>query len=361
MEQLCSQVKNSELACPKGKRTFLVYPTEGLCPCSLEVLEDGVAFHFDTEGMVLAKSIHDKSHAEQLRFLLNAAELNELHTDYAFSLALDNVLLDLNLRPWVLQRDLNCGGADFLCKYKALIGAVLAHKYEYADYLDGGEDLYKKHKLLDELSKLESVAAIRERLTEAYHAEVRLVEQSKRLVPKQNVIFSRVMLPVLTLALLIASFFAGRSLFIDIPRQEQIIAASQAYIAGDYIAAQLALRDVAPADMTFETRHFLARAYVITEALSDTEINHILMGLTRMTDVSLFDYWIYLGRLDFEEALEIARRFGDDELLLFAYLKYEAYVRADVLRPGDERTALLNYLEGQITRLRSERDIQTEE
>jgi type VII secretion protein EssB len=361
MEKLSCHIKNSELACPKEKREFLVYQAEGLCPCALVTLEDGIELFFDSADMEPARIIHNRPQSDKLRFLVNAADLERLHTDYVFSLAQDNLLVDLNLRPRVLQRDLNCDSSEFLPKYKALIGDVLTRKYSYDDYINGGADLYNKHKLLKELCKYESVDEIRTRLTEEYHAENLRVKQGKRLVSKHSVIFTRICIPILAAALLAASYFAAIAIFIEIPYKDSVIRASQSYIVGDYIEAQIALRDLEPEDMTHETRHFLSRAYVITEALTDDEIRHILVGLTPITDGALFDYWIFLGRLEFDYALEIARRYGDSELLLFAYLKQRAVVEADLLMPGDEKVALLNYLDREIARLLDERTLPDEE
>ena len=360
-ENLSCHIKNSELACPKEKRDFLVYQMDGLCSCTLETLEDGIALNFNTDGMETAELILRKILTDKLRFLVNVAELEKLHKDYAFSLAPDNLLYDINLRPWVLQRDLNCNDTNFIDKYKSLIGAILLNRYNYADYIKGGNDLYKKQKLLKEISNLDTVDDIRSYLLERYEEELEIIKNTKKTVSKRNSIFSRIMLPVLAAGLLAVSFFAVQAIFFEIPYQERVIEASAAYIAGDFIAVQRALHNIEPADMTHETRHFLSRAYVITEALTDSEIRHILMGLTPMTDGAIFDYWIYLGRLNFNAALEIARRYGDSELLLFAYLKQEAVVQADLTIPGEEKVALLNYLQREIARLIDERTIPEED
>jgi len=71
---------------------------------------------------------------------------------------------------------------------------------------------------------------------------------------------------------------------------------------------------------------------------------------------SIFDYWIHLGRLEFYEAIDIAQRFGDNELLLFAFLRQEAIVRADPHMPGSEKVTLLSYIESRITALQRDRD-----
>ena len=361
MEKISCQIKNSELSCPKEKRDFLVYHAEGLCSCTLETLEDGIELVFDADKMESASIVLGRTQSDKLRFLVNVAELECLHTDLTFSLAAENLLVDINLRPRVLQRDLNCDGSAFLPKYKALIGAVLTRRTDYNDYINGGADLYKKNKLLDELFKCESTDEIRVRLTEEYHAENERVKQSKKQVSKQSVLISSICIPLLAIALIAVSYFAVIAILFEIPYQDKVIRASQAYIVGDYVAAQAAMRDLEPADMTHETRHFLSRAYVITQALTDAEIHHVLMGLTPMTDGALFDYWIFLGRLEFDSALEIARRYGDSELLLFAYIKQRAVVEADMQMPGDEKVALLNYLEREITRLMNERTLPEEE
>jgi len=354
-------IKNSELNVPKEKRAFLTYQSHGLCPCSLEEREDGVALNFDTVGLKSAQAILKYPVSDKLRFLTNAATLEKLSKDYDFSLALDNILFDLNLCCHILKRDLNCGGISFLRKYMALIGQVLASRYSYDDYLNGGDDLFKKHRLLSELSTFESIIEIRARLELEYNNTVRETDKKKILVSKNSVVLSRMLIPILTVLLIAATFFAALAHFIEIPHQEQIITASQAHIAGDYIAAQLALRETEPHDMTHETKHFLARSYVTTEAMTDEQKEHVLAGLTRMANTYLFDFWIHLGRLNFDEAIDIAQRFGDLELLLFAYLKQQVVVETDMTIPGDERVALLSYLGTQIARFQDERGTVNEE
>jgi len=361
-EQLCCVIKNSDLNIAKEKREFLTHAATGLCPCTLEETEDGVALHFESADLVPAKAVKSKPTADRLRYLINIAELESLQEDYTFSLALSNLVIDRSLRPYVLERDFNCDGVTFLQKYLATIGEVITPKYKYEDYINGGVDLYKNHKLLAELIKLETVAEIKERLETEYDETVAKISETKKLVSKRNVIITRILIPVLAVALIAASFFAVRSMFFDIPHQEQIIIASQAYIAGEYIAAQEALRDVALEDMSFETRHFLARAYVITEAMTDEQKERTLMGLTRITEAILFDFWIRLGRLEFDEAIDIAHNTMSPDLLLFAYLKKHAFLEASVAIPGEgeARAAELERLAREIGRLREELEVEDE-
>jgi len=349
------EVRNSELHVPKEKRAFLTYPAEGLAFCSLEELEDGVAFLFDTTGLVPSADIWDKTLDEKLRFLINCAELEKLYAEYNFSLSPKNLMIDLNLRPHVLLRDIRQSKA-FLPQYKALIGSLVRHKYGYEDFLHGGQDLYQKDKLLAEISKLETVAEIKARLTEAHTQEVETVQTCCCRVTKKSRRFSRIMIPVLIVLLGTATFFAVRSLVFDVPHRDTLLAANAAYIANNHLDVQRLLADIPLEDMDVPTRYFLSRSYVITEPLSDAQRRNVLMGLTQLTEPILFDYWILLGRLHLEEAIDLAQRLNDNELLLFALLKYEAVVRADTIMPGDEKVALLSALERQITELQRARD-----
>ena len=371
-------VRNSDLTTPKDKRAFLTYPAEGLANCVLKELEDGVSFIFETEGLEQSEIIFSKSKKQQLRFLINCAALEKLYDEYEFSLSADNLMIDINLLPKILLRDArngngssrnigsagnvesdiddNKGSQGFLSKYKALIGSFLLHRYKYEDFIKGGSGLYKKNKLLLEISKMPSVDDIKSLLTEEYHKTIRETDQNQISIPKRNMLIFKILTPSLALALIATSFFAITSLLNDIPYRDHVIMANQAYIAGNHMEVQRVLDGFAVQRLTHETRHILSRSYVATEPLSDAQRNNILMGLTLITDTSIFDYWIHLGRLEFDDAIDIALRFGDNELLLFAYIRQEAFVRADPHMPGSEKVMLLSYLEGRIDALQRDRE-----
>jgi len=350
-------VRNSDLAVHKEKRNFLTFCTNGLASCTLEEQEDSVNFVFDVADMTQASAVLKMPKWEKLRFLVNCAELATLSKEYDFSMSLDNLLVDMNMLPKVMVRDSKEGGrSQFEQAYKALIGSVLLPKYKYDDYLSGGADNYKKNKFLAELAGLETVGEIKERLTKEYCKLVETNKRSKKLVRKSSVWASVIIIPLLAVVLGVVAFFAGRMIFIDIPFRDSVIAANTAYINSNFLSVQQELRNYGIDRLSVETRYFLARSYVSTEALTETQRANILVGLAQRTDPIIFDYWILLGRLHFAEAVEIAQRLGDDELLLFAYLKQEVFVRQDMQMPGAERAALISYLENNINRLNTARE-----
>jgi len=344
------------LCVAKEKRAFLTYPAEGLAPCTLEETEEGVEFLIDTEGLEPSETVRKRPREEQLRFLINCADLEKLSAEYAFSLAPGNLLVDRNLRPLVLVRDVQQNAADFLPEYKALIGSLLLQKYSYEDFRNGGQDIYGKNKLTAELAKLETVAEVKERLIEAYTQAMEHIRACKCTVSKRRRLAARIVIPVLIALLGAAAFFAVRAMFWEIPHQDAVIAANTAYIAGDHLSVQRILTDIPLERLSDDTKYFLARSYVTTEALTDAQRRNVLVGLTRLTDPVIFDYWILSGRLQMEEALDLARRLNDNELMLFAYIKYRAIIDADITIPGDEKVALLASLDRQIENLQRARD-----
>ena len=164
-----------------------------------------------------------------------------------------------------------------------------------------------------------------------------------------------IIIPVLLVSLLAAGYFLWIAFFRDIPYKTDVIEANSAFIAGEYIEVQRILRGYDTTELAFETKYFLSQAYIITEAMTDEQKENVLLGITLRTDPIIFDFWILLGRLRFYEAIDIAQRLGDNEFLLLTYYKYEVVVRNDIAMPGDEKTALLNYIGGVIERLERDR------
>ena len=362
------EVKNSELQVPKNKLAYLTKSNARLVPCFITEQEDGVVFHFQGKDLRPAKRVKSLSWAEKLQFLINASQLIVLCKEYDFSMALENMMVDLNLQPLILHRDkasLITDGAEseddrevqetFVLSYKALIGSLVSKHYTYEDFYQGGGDYYKKDAFLANINKETQLDEIVQLLNKAYQEANLATKRDLKLVSKKGLLCTRIALPIVAVLFLIAGFFAVTSIFYEIPHRDSLIQARSAYIARDYLGVQQALNEIAIDNMTHETRHILARAYVHTEPLSDTQQHHVLMGLTLLTDPILFDYWIAMGRAYMEQAIDLAQRMGDNELLLFALLKQEAIIQADTSIPGETRATLLADLGRQIGDLRNER------
>ena len=66
----------------------------------------------------------------------------------------------------------------------------------------------------------------------------------------------------------------------------------------------------------------------------------------------MYDFWILIGRLKFAEAIDMAKRLGDKEMLLFAYIKEFNYLKADLSKSGEEKAARISELEKLIEEMK---------
>ncbi|MCL2365356.1 MAG: hypothetical protein FWC71_11950 [Defluviitaleaceae bacterium] len=350
-------VRNSDVAAPKNKLDFLTFPSERLVPCTLATTDDGITLTFDATGLESASTLLSASTMDKLRFLVNCARLESLRAEYSFNISPDNLMVDINLIPFIVGRDMAIDESNsFINDYKDLIGCFLLPRYTYDDFHQGGKDLHKKSKLTQTIANMESVEEIKNHLLAEYHDLTTLTHQTSKLVNKNASRAVRIAIPIMVLALGVMGYFFVTALFIDIPHNDRVIAANEAYIASNPLAVQQALRGVAVNTLTHETRLILSRSYVATEPISMMQREHILMGMTSMADTYIFDFWIHLGRLEFDEAIEIAQRFGENELLLFAFTRMESVVIADPNMPGGEKVEMLAYIERRIEALQRERE-----
>ena len=358
---LKTTLRSSEIKTTKEKRGFLTFPSRFLATCRIEEEKDEITFLFEVAGLESAEVLKNASLHERLRFLYNAGELAALALQYDFSLAPSNLQVDINLSPKVLQRDSrNEESIDFIIAYKALIGCMLLKGSSYQSFLQG-QSLFSKNKLLAAIQALETVAEIQELLTKEYQQIVAEEKATKQPVLRSRVRLVRILVPVLAVLLLVSGYFISQSTFSTVPFQSSLLAAKHAYIGNEPLQVQQILQDYPLERLPYETRYILARSFVATEALGDQQIQRILTGLTLRTEMATFDYWIHLGRLEVEEAIEIARRFNEPELLLFAYLRYEVLIENDHTMDGQEKMQLLREIGNQIETLQSDREIDEEE
>lgn len=348
-------MQSSDTTLPKGKRDILAFPSPMLVPCAVTEHTDDFEIEFDTTGLVSCNETRATSLQDKFRLLHNCARLERLTTEFSFSLAPDNVCADVNLLPRVLKRDVGrMDKADFLAQYKALVAAVLAPKHSFEDYYNGGADLYRKSKQLKSICKQQTVQAVANVLLERYHEETATNRERKTIVGKGRFLFYRIALPALAV---VSTGCVALAVYLGcfrLPLAEQLIRGNSAYLSSEYLAVQDELSGIAVDKLPAESKYILARSYVVTESLNSSQKENILTMLTTQTDPLYFDYWIELGRLRFEGAIDTAQRIGDDQLLLLAYIKYESFLETDTRTlTGDEKAQKIRDLKDKIKALSS--------
>lgn len=345
-------VRNSDLKIPKDRRQFLSYPSRGLVNCTIQDEEEGVVYILDTSGFSFGEKILKESEEDRLRFLVNCADLYQLSLEYEFSLDFDNLVYDYNLIPSVLIRDARTpDDTEFRTKYLALIGSVLKNKYKYKNYLEGGTDLYSKDPFLSKLSKYQDIFDIKNELLSDYNKKRVYRIQKTKLISKRNALSIKIAIPCLSLALAFFIAVSAWSYLGIIPNNRELINANAAYAYENFPEVIHVLKDIDISTLDADSKFILSRSYIYMESLKDNAKSRVLANITRNTDPLVFDYWINLGRLQFDDAVDISKRLQSDEMLFFSYTKQRAYTEIDTDISGEEKAKLLGDLDEKIKSL----------
>nr|2YNQ_A Chain A, Essb [Geobacillus thermodenitrificans NG80-2]2YNQ_B Chain B, Essb [Geobacillus thermodenitrificans NG80-2]2YNQ_C Chain C, Essb [Geobacillus thermodenitrificans NG80-2]2YNQ_D Chain D, Essb [Geobacillus thermodenitrificans NG80-2] len=148
------------------------------------------------------------------------------------------------------------------------------------------------------------------------------------------------------------------------PKQEAYIQSTELFLQNKYSDVITTLEDYAPEDMPYVIQYELASSYVMTESLTEEQRQTVSNNITLKTDEQYMLYWIYIGRSQSEEALELARTIEDRDLIVYALLKYREQIKGDTDLSGDEKQKKLDEIDQEIKeyeRERKESEAQLEE
>ncbi len=345
-------ITNAKCRMEKGKRILLTYKQPNMLPCTAEESEDGCTFVFETKGMTRFGHIVDLDTVDQYRLLANCAELEVSAKRYSFSMAPDNLVYDRNLCPYILMRDQKDKDEDsFFEQYKALAAAVLSEKYRFVDFYEGGNGLYEKLPKLKDLQQKKNTEELFQYLLAGFHKEEQETKRKSVRVKKSSLLAMKIALPLMgatlaTLAVYAAFFQRNKVMF-----QDRILRAYSYYLHSEYVKVGDELKSIPLEKLNGDVQYILARSHIFSEGLTPKQRETILSGIALNTDQTVLRYWIEIGRGEFSQAVDTAKRLGNDELLLFAYIKQSAYVMEDASISGEEKARVRESLESDIEKM----------
>lgn len=335
----------------------LLYPRPRFLKMSWTESKEDLKVEYTISRLKAVSEIRSEEQAMIFSVLLSAGELKKEASELKFSLAPENLYYNVNGQAFVKQRDTYKEGTKFQEKkfvdsYKALIGYALQKQYTFEDYLKGGLQLLKKDKLLEPLSDLESVDDIIAYLDKQRNDLVEKNIKTKKTVEKSKFTRMKIIMNVSLVLLVLSVVCIGYTFLKVLPYQKAVMEADNAYIENNYIEVIEKLEKVKVDNMDKHQKFILANAYIRSESLSQEQKNNLLANMTVRENEKKLDYWIYLGRMETEEAENIAMQQSDDQLLLYAYLKEKNKVETDTKLSGAEKTAALTALEEKIQPLK---------
>lgn len=333
---------------------FLTYKNPNLVDCTLINEQDYFTLRFNTESLRPFDAVQELETYEKCIALVNVAELENLFEEYSFQCYSSNLMMDVSLKPKVIERGLAEDKNNFLEEYKALCSNILGGAYAQEDYLKGGKDLFSKKAAvkgvdLEKIRDVQSTGELREYLVGI--AKSAQAEKSERyvLMDKRKAYRNSRLMPVLTGIAVISLALAAYLYFIRDNFNETIITANNQYLAEQYTDVTETLSGIDADNLPIESKYILARSYLTTENLTDrnnqVQRENIMKGITLKADERVLSYWIEVGRLNFDKAIDYAKQLNDNDMLLYALVKQKDSITMDVSMSGSEKEKKLSEIE----------------
>lgn len=222
---------------------------------------------------------------------------------------------------------------SFFMKYKALVVYLLNPLYDYEKLVTG--EIMVKTGFLKKIMETESVKEIEAIIDEQHHLLFRNQQTTQKLVKKSEFNLFRFLSITFGAGLLFTGIWLGILIDKTIPRHERITEAHAAYMVGNFTEAVSIMREDEPGTLPSSVQYMLASSYVNLEILTIDQRQVILNNLSPNSSEQELTYWIFMGRGEFEEALNIAYVIGDLPLRIHAYTSLYDRVYADMEMPGD--------------------------
>ncbi|MBG9784992.1 type VII secretion protein EssB [Shouchella lehensis] len=243
---------------------------------------------------------------------------------------------------------------------KTTLLVLLDGEYRFSEYMSF-TDTMKLSARAKKLLETETIDALLSCVETWIHEEEQRARQV-HMVPKKKWRLQKSLFFAVAGLLVPTIIYTIYVLFFLHPRYDAFIASNEAYINSNPSEVITALEPYNPSQMPRVVQYQLAQSYVANEDLNMDQTANVQNTLTLQAEPLYFDYWITIGRGDYEEANEIARQLQDGELEMYANLKWRDAVRQDTSLSGDDREELLNDIQADIDRyLREQEEREAEE
>lgn len=358
--KLESLIKISDLKAKKNiEINRLAYKIEYLVPCQVDIREEEVEFIYNLEELEYFNEIKNRKIVEKLRAAINIANSFEILDQYSFSIEPSNLYYDYNYNIKVLERDIRLEEEiidyeDLTLQYKSLLGYLFNEKYSYEDFYNGGIDLIKSNKMIKKYLTLNNISEIRSQLLLDLKDQEKKQREEYVEIKLRNIKIRKYSMITMGVAIIgLAAYVVYNSIFLN-PFYKNIIKADSYYMAQDYEGVIKSLDKTRGLKLDKDTKYKLAHSYIISENLSDPQKKNIIANLHAKSDENILDYWIAIGKSNYDSAIDLAKRVQDDEMLLFALLNKDKYIQENTKITGEEKQKQQDAIKSEIDKLTKE-------
>lgn len=323
-------------------------------PCSIEDTQDEIHFFYNMIELRPFLETKKSENSVKYGFLVQILEAVIRNPQFVFSLNSENLYIDLQNRIRIMERDYASDhgrDSDCLSDFLALAGCYFQKKYTYEDYRNGGTELLRCSRktkfLLDIRSLEEAVSVCKERQMQESKKE-----RSELITINRSGYYTKLIALCLFIitGVGLTALLVYQTMWLYYP-QKRALMAHRTYMENNLTLVADALRSTPVEQMDNHEKYLLAAVYIRGQSIDSFDLEtkeRLISRLSYNGDSNRMDYWIHLGRMDVDKALDAAMRISDDQLLLYAYLQKLEQVSSDTALEGEDKAQQMELLKNKI-------------
>ncbi|WP_340372641.1 type VII secretion protein EssB [Peribacillus sp. FSL E2-0218] len=273
----------------------------------------------------------------------------------------ENIVFDSSMSPYFLHY----GVRDSLPPYeqdqdmlfqetKATISALVDGQHSFEEYL-----LY--HQTLKLSNEAQSILAAGtwDELSTIIQSRIDALEKEEKAfvhIPEKKWKTARYTLMGTMIALVPLLFFTIYTLFISQPRHTAYVESGESFLTQKYSEVIDRLENYDPRKMPYVVQYELARSYVTYEPLEGAARKNVENAITLQTDSQYLLYWIYIGRGENEDAIDLARIMEDRELIMYGLINQKEQIKLDDRLSGEEKETQLKEVDTELIQYKKEKE-----
>ena len=229
---------------------------------------------------------------------------------------------------------------------KAVVAAAIDSSFTFEEYLKYSEILTLKEigkkimSMQDSQTLLEYIAEQLDQLDIEEKNKVRLPSKKWKRTKGLSIGLGVLIIPAIIFTII---YFIHEK-----PKNEAYTLSHEYFLGQNYSQVVTILSPYSVKSMPYVVLYELAYASITNERLDEEQKKNVLSNITLQTDTDYLKYWIYLGRGEAEEAVDLARSMEDGELITFGLLKRREEIKADKNLSGEEMQLLLDEVDNEV-------------
>lgn len=328
--------------------SLLTEKTDYFVPAQVEEEEDTYTFLYNINRRdKLWTDVLSLNRADKLRLLCNVARLQKLLTTrITFFLHPDNLIWDDNLIPSVIHRGIRDAVPPFTVdegvffhQYKCLAIAIFSKKFNFNELYSGSIHNAKDTEFEKQIAETAHLDSLIELIETNYIKEKAESEKNLQMVPKKKFrLFKQLSYSLIAVAVILAIPLVYM-LFSRVPEQNHLLQAHSYFLTNEYGNVISELENNEPEDLPYSAKYILAYSYIQTEKkmLNEAQKEVIMKNISMKSDENYLLYWVYNGRGNFAESMDLAMYVDDPTLIIYGLVQQIEEAKNNPDLSGTER------------------------